>query len=99
MSKSTDCQARLDEIDDKLNQMVAERDAILNEYAFAFAEERWGIKPGDTVKGIDGYNDLVEFAVDKPYWFYVDSRRMELWLLGKNMKRIRASDAVKVEPV
>lgn len=97
MSKSTECQARLDEIDDKLNQMVAERDTILNEYAFAFAEEKFGVRPGDTVEGIDGYNDHVEFVVDKSYWYYVNGRQMELWLLGKNLKRLRASDATKVE--
>lgn len=85
--------ALLDEVDEKLNQLVDERNEILKRYAAAVAKEKYNISAGDVVSGVDGYGDCVTFAVKEPYWFYLDARRMELWLLGENLKRLRASDA------
>lgn len=98
MSAATE-KALLDEVDEKLNQLVDERNAILNRYAIAVASESFGISAGDVVKGMDGYGDYVTFTVSEPYWFYLDAWRMELWLLGENLKCLRASDATKVLPV
>lgn len=97
MSAATE-KALLDEVDEKLNQLVDERNGILKRYAAAVASESFGISTGDVVSGVDGYGDCVTFTVKEPYWFYLDARRMELWLLGENLKRLRASDAAKVLP-
>ena len=96
MSVATE-KALLAEVDKKLNQLTDERNAILKRYAAAVASETFGVSVGDVVAGVDSYGDKVKFTVAEPYWFYVDAWNMELWLLGDNLKRLRASDATKVE--